>query len=626
MKRMIFFIATIALIAVVWWVLYPKDYGSADFPIVSTRHIYNVDDAGIGDLNGDGRMDRWTTNHSAAQWIDLTGAGTNDAVAAGLTQDADLPGFAQGDLTVPDLKPVRIYMDHTEFVIESDGLGGALLQGRMIVPWDLRTETRGGAAVTVEPCDIGPYCKQAIFSVPDGGQAIIEPIPAPSDGFEIEFVLEQDVPLDQVQLGALALTPPAHQFSYASKDRHGLALAALGSDETTSVFVSRGGIRGELLAVGPDDLDELFTWNGSEFVDVIGSAGITKDGCSGRQTAWIDIDDDGLLDLYQVCGRSNPPGDTQANRLYRQTALGIFEEVGQETGFALPGLGSFRFFRNPVADAPLSMLWAGPDNLTLFDVIDGALVSVWELPKAKGNFDKIIVVDIDGDGALEALVFSPGGTLAVDLSEQEPTLWDVRDLGLPPASVDGVYLDINADGLRDMFLLPQGLFLGTSDGFVQSDAIDLDWLGMTHDVRFAWFDADGDADLDLWLIKRGGDRANRTMRFLYNRAPEGVRGAMESVIGLGRLRERYWLSLVFENRIAMTGSHQFVHVKGSGGPVEHGFPVRVTTIFDGEAREALYVTGEADSSRFSQTMGLLYVPLPAGAELSEVEILAPEPR
>ena len=617
-----FALVVLGLFGALIWSARPDIHGSADFPLVERHQIYNVDDAGIGDLNGDGRLDRWTTNHSGAQWIEIAGADPNGAIAAGLAQDSGLPGFAQGDLAIPRVAPARIYMDHTRFVVDIAAAAHPL-RGSFIIPWQVRTTTQGAAEIRIEPCttgpDTGPDCHRVFFTVEDGGRITVEPVPPPSDGFPIEIDLEESFPLAQIQVGSLALEPPSHHFTYASKDRHGMALTDLDADGVPDLFISRGGARGRLAQAHPGALDELFEWSDQGFREAIEDSGIVKDACAGRQTAWIDINGDGLSDLYQVCGRAHPPHGLQPNRLYLQTGNKKFTEAGREFGLDLPGAGSFRFFRNPAPDAPLSMLWATSESLSLHVASDREFTQRWSLPRRGGKFDKIIMMDVQGDGHWAAMVFSPQGNLIVHLAGEAPVILDAAGLGLPSASADGVYLDINADGTRDIFTVPQGLFLGTGGGFGHSDALDVTWAGMGGGARFAWFDTDGDHDLDLWLLKRGGDRAPKAVRWIYNRGPNAVRRILEGIFGRAALRPRYWLSLLYENRIAKPGNHQFIEIEDtSGRAVTAGVPVFVTTIADGQERSRLYLTGEADTARLSQTLNQIFIALPGDTTLGSI--------
>jgi hypothetical protein len=91
--------------------------------------------------------------------------------------------------------------------------------------------------------------------------------------------------------------------------------------------------RGEPVMCGPRGLpgmpDRLFRNDGSRFVDVTARAGVGDGaGYYGFAASWVDVDDDGDLDLLVV-------NDSTPNYLYRNTGQGTFEEVGFASGFAL---------------------------------------------------------------------------------------------------------------------------------------------------------------------------------------------------------------------------------------------------------------------------------------------------
>jgi enediyne biosynthesis protein E4 len=91
--------------------------------------------------------------------------------------------------------------------------------------------------------------------------------------------------------------------------------------------------RGERVMCGPRGLpgapDRLFRNEGSRFVDATARAGV-RDGAGyyGFAATWVDVDDDGDLDLLVV-------NDSTPNYLYRNTGKGTFEEAGFSAGFAL---------------------------------------------------------------------------------------------------------------------------------------------------------------------------------------------------------------------------------------------------------------------------------------------------
>jgi hypothetical protein len=91
--------------------------------------------------------------------------------------------------------------------------------------------------------------------------------------------------------------------------------------------------RGEPVMCGPRGLRGAANWlfrnEGDRFVDVTAPAGVRNTaGYYGFASAWIDVDDDGHLDLLVV-------NDSTPNYFYRNTGKGTFEEIGFPSGFAV---------------------------------------------------------------------------------------------------------------------------------------------------------------------------------------------------------------------------------------------------------------------------------------------------
>ena len=79
----------------------------------------------------------------------------------------------------------------------------------------------------------------------------------------------------------------------------------------------------------PGARDWLFHNEGDRFVDVTVRAGVRDTaGYYGFAAAWVDVDDDGDLDLLVV-------NDSTPNYLYRNNGKGTFEEIGFPSGFAV---------------------------------------------------------------------------------------------------------------------------------------------------------------------------------------------------------------------------------------------------------------------------------------------------
>lgn len=603
---------------------------SEAFVPVEDFTIYNVFDAGIADFNGDGETDRWTVNHSAAQWIRFGGdrpeksAAGNDIDMSGLYQDPDMPGLEAGLGPVPALRPIRIYMREAHFVVEVDGLMPEdRFKGHFDIPWTTEYEAFGGASVSEMPCDTTPNCHRLVFEVPEGGRVELLPVPPPSDGFPIEITLDPETDLSQVQLGSGAVAPEAHEFTYRSRDRHGLAMADLHGDTGQVLFVSRGGARGRLPDVHPDAQDELFKWTDGGFRNVISLYGIEKRGCPGRQTGWYDVNNDGRLDLYQVCGRNGPDAENAAarNRLYVQQPDGSFVEDAASFGLDFLGVGVFRFLPRIQANAPAALLWVAEGGIALFEQGDAGFEQRWQFEASLSGNEKVVLTTLGARDVWSALVFSPRGNLLFPVSREAPVLRDVQALALPPASADGAVADFNGDGLRDILAWPQGIFVRDGDQFKATELIDLTWANDLLQARVVPFDHDKDGDLDLWVLVEGGAEVSRIVRAVYNRSPAFLQYWIERRYGRDRLLPRYWRAVLYENRQNEGQLHVLRPGDVPGNANTFGkaivSSIRMPAEADNLQTRTLFI-GMDDPSRFSQTFPDIFLSLPEEAELVAV--------
>ena len=404
-RRSILLLLLICMIALLAAALYDPRRNlpiSESFAIIEDFGIYNVFDAGIADLNGDGQTDRWTVNHSSAQWVrfgsdsQVKSDTENDIDMSGLYQDPNLPGFEAGLGFVSTLRPIRIYMRETRFVVETKGLTREdRVKGYFDIPWRTEYEVFGGASVSETRCDTMPNCHRLVFEVPEAGRVEMLPVPSPSDGFPVVITLDSETDLSKVQLGTRAIEPTAHEFTYHSRDRHGLAMADLPGKTGHVLFVSRGGARGQLLDVHPAQ-DELFEWTDHGFQDIIGLYGIEKAGCPGRQAGWYDVSGDGRLDLYQVCGRNGSDADNAMarNRLYVQQPDGSFVEDAASFGLDFPGVGVFRFLPRVQEKTLSALLWVTEGEIALFEQGPAGFEQLWRLEANVNGTEKVILNDL----------------------------------------------------------------------------------------------------------------------------------------------------------------------------------------------------------------------------------------
>lgn len=226
-----------------------------------------------------------------------------------------------------------------------------------------------------------------------------------------------------------------------------------------------------------NNLDILFRNDGGVFTDVTALAGVGGEVTDYSQSAaWLDIDNDGKLDLY-VANRLG------ANRLYRNLGGGTFAE-------------------------------------------EGAAWGVDDTQSAKG----VSVVDYDDDGDSDIYVVNMIGGSNVLFRNDGGVFTDVSatagvgDVGDGRGSTWG---DVDGDGDMDLFVANDGPdVLYRNDGGAFTDVTVLAGVGGTgssYGCNFVDYDNDGDQDL---IVTTG------TVLLLYLNDGAGMFAEVGGVIGL----------------------------------------------------------------------------------------------
>ena len=530
---------------------------------------YFLNDLGVADVDDDGRLDVFTTNHSARQHIVLgRGDGTfsGDMVSAlGLDQTVAFPGLAAGPtLPGPDAPGLWLSLYYSAIALQfrtDGGAGGG--RGEISFPWPATVASTGAAAVELsrESRSGGLDSTRIAFDFAGDGEVMIEPQPAPSDGFPIRVELLDGLTPADVRVGADAARPTERSFMLTPKDRHAMAWADVTGDGTTDVFIARGGLRG-LASQFAAENDELLLGDGGRLRDRTAGSGIAKDGCPGRQAAWVDVDRDNRLDLYLSCGRTGGAAADAPNRLYRQRADGSFEEVAQALGVADPGYGGFVWFDVDGDGAP-DLLSAGRRHFVLYRNQPGGFVAevVTESPSGPASrLRKLTVGDFDADGDLDVFVASRDGNFllvneAGSLRAEQPT-----GHGLPEASHSAVWIDYDNDGRLDLAAVPDGIYRQQAAGsFAATGLLRGTPALAVNDARAAWFDADLDGALDAVIAIRpcwpgrlcaAEERGLALLRrwlegWLELRPPDFLFASMHWVVDFyrGRPGDGHWLAI-----------------------------------------------------------------------------------
>ena len=281
-------------------------------------------------------------------------------------------------------------------------------------------------------------------------------------------------------------------------------------------------------APGPGSILKLYRNEAGRFTDLTPESGLQRDSAAVRQLSWIDLDNDGDLDLF-VAFRDEP------NALYRNDT-GRFTDVAGSLGLAdsRKSVGAVWLDYDQDGDLDLYLanqdgarngLWRN-DGARFTDVADSAGVA-WggRRPDDPGNGTvRPCAADVDDDGWLDLFAANYGrnGLLLNRRGrfEDVSAAWGI-DLD---ARYDAcAFADVDHDGRLDLYVngtvtggvsYRDYLYRHAGSRYVDVTPDNLAELQADHGVQWADLDADGDLDLALT-----GAAAPGTVALLRNLLP-----------------------------------------------------------------------------------------------------------
>ena len=262
----------------------------------------------------------------------------------------------------------------------------------------------------------------------------------------------------------------------------------------------------------------------------------------GSGLAWLDFDQDGLLDLYVVQSGPFPPdgSDAASNRLFRNLGDGTFEDVTSQSGAAGRGYGQGVVAVDVNGDGATDLYVAnyGADALYLNTGNGRFRDATKEAGLGLGGWSSsAALADADGDGDLDLYVaryldYDPeddifcgdpaallrdychprlfaGASDKFYLNDGKGSFTDATEsAGLSEATGKGlgvIFSDLNQDGRADIYVANDTTmnFLYRNDGGTFEDLSLVSGTGFNADAQteagmgIALGDVDGDGDPDL---------------------------------------------------------------------------------------------------------------------------------
>ncbi len=479
-------------------------------------------DIGVVDADGDGNLDLFTSNHHFRQvlWLGDGKGGFRDVFGDwGLDQSRDFPLAELSFLTPPVDKPgVYLYWRGTQFVIQTHRIAELpAWQGAMKTLDPVKITSGEGFKVLQQDVPAGRVVGTALgFETGQDGKLVVVP---GGQGLPLEFEFGGDIRPEQIFVGLGRVSPRSTRFALAMQDRHGHAWADINADGVLDIFITRGALAGTLPKLPPEAArgirDELLVSEvPGRFRDRTLELGIEKKGCSGRHASWVDVDRDGVLELFVNCYDREAVDGDYAKQLYRRGADGVYRDVAADFGLGLPAqqMGSYAWF-DVDGDGDVDLLAYQNEGIFLYRNASGRFVQepvvvmnrtgagkIGRDSESTWFYDgKMIVADIDGDGDVDAFVSSKSGNALLINREGKLAVADLASLGLPDRSMAGAFVDYDNDGLLDLYLVPNGLFRRTATGQFESMGL----LAVNESAYRAaianWFDLDNDGRMDFVL-------------------------------------------------------------------------------------------------------------------------------
>lgn len=578
---------------------------------------YGLFDLGVVDINNDDYLDIFTVNHSGLQSLLINNGlgGFSDAYASlEMDQDRQFPGLAVLPKEPPaDLPGIYINWVGPELLVRAHQMDhGILVLGRIEMLSAVEITDKHNFKVDVAAKGLPSKVTHSIIEFTGEGEGYFAMEPH-IHALPIQFHFTSDLPAENIHVGPNRISPESVDFTIQMRDRHGMGWTDFNQDDRMDVFITRGGLKGTMGSVPLDFWDELLIGTPTSMKDIGRTLGLAKNGCPGRQAAWIDWNADNRLDLYVVCGRGK---GSDPNILFQQTSDGHFEDVANQIGLDIQSKGTFLWLDSD-QDGDMDLFWSDSHGFFLFkNEIRKFSSNRIESQGFKNGSKKLTMGDYDRDGDLDIFSASGGGNvLFINIDGNFSTVAPFS-IGLPKRSQTASWVDYNNDGFLDLHSIPDGLYIQKKrDEFASSSRLNVSVSKLSPfyliGARTAWFDMDNNGTRDLLLATQLRMKKRKWADWLVK-----ITGSEKRFGGL----EYYWKTVYFINKNTDTHWLQVQLTGPPGNPQAIGACVTLYTV-DGKQFQQV---GCSEGAHYSQGHYRLYFGLGQHSEILSLRIDWPD--
>lgn len=326
----------------------------------------------------------------------------------------------------------------------------------------------------------------------------------------IEFEIDRKLPLSNIFIGFGKANPQKHLFSLSTIDLHSYAWADIDRDGYLDLFRGRGGLRGtkEFGYITQNLLHNYIYLNtrNSSYKNLpsfeqryeIHTSGECR--CGTRKACWVDIDNDGALELFVICARE------ESAQLLKKSRDG-YKECSHEYGINIKGEFPY-FWYDFNDDSFIDLLTFNGSKFVVYENITGGKFREHNIYTLKESIDPLLIIanDIDFDGCLEFLTVD-SGTFRVygfkHIFEFNFDEFQFTELGLPEFSYWCAWADLDNDSIDEFISIPDGIYRWNTKFLKYEKTNLLQLSNLTpekfSDARVLVFDGDNDGNLDLLI-------------------------------------------------------------------------------------------------------------------------------